>query len=123
MGSSFWRNYILNHAGFHWMPAKRMRLCLPITLLILAGCSSHPGANFLDAFFPGRLQLDPKEPVRGGVCIPQGAAPALPVTPVVPVPAGPAGPVFPGTVPTPIGGGLPPEPAPIPPPPPPPKTL
>jgi len=99
-----------------------MRRFWSICCLLLAGCSTHPCADFLDHFFPGRVRADPATPPRGGVCIPQGAplcpgAAVGPGAPGIPVPLG--APVFPGGVPptpTPLGpeGGI------IPPPPPPP---
>jgi hypothetical protein len=97
-----------------------MRRLMPILCVLLAGCSTHPCADFLDHFFPGRVYADPQTAPHGGVCIPQGAplCPGVPGTPGT-VPLGP--PVFPGTVPptpTPIppAGGLIPPPPPPPPP-------
>ncbi len=92
-----------------------MKRLLPILVLALAGCSSHPGAVFLDRVFPGRVRFDPKAPPFGGVCIPQAAPPpptAAPGIPIFPVPVGPPPPaVFPGTPPPPtVPPPLPPSP-------------
>jgi hypothetical protein len=92
-----------------------MKRVLPLLFCLLAGCSSHPCANFLDWACPGRVRLDPKAPPYGGVCIPQGAPIGLGVP--IPVTVTPPGPVIfptgpnPGAVPPPV----PPPPAPFPP--------
>ncbi len=91
-----------------------MKRLLPMLVLALAGCSSHPGADFLDRVFPGRVRFDPKTPPFGGVCIPQAAPPAptaTPGIPILPVPVGPPPAVFPGAPPPPA---VPPPPSPPP---------
>jgi len=64
----------------------------------LAGCSTAPAADFLDYFFPPRMNLGANP--SGGVCQPKVVGPAPPGTaqPVVPPPGIPAvPPVVPGT--------------------------
>ncbi len=95
--------------------------CATLLLLVLAGCSTHPVADMLDYFAPGRLGRGEVLPY-GGVCIPQGAIqPPLPTAapvvlgpetaPLMPTPAG-------GVVPPPLplpgadGAGVPPPPPP-----------
>lgn len=82
-------------------------------LLLLAGCSTAPCADFLDFCSPGRFPKDAKG-ATGGVCIPQGGpaggilgAPQ-PIAPPVAPPIGP--PPFKGN---PMPTGEPPPPAPI----------
>lgn len=104
---------------------RGMRRVLPLLCLLLAGCSTHPGADFLDHFFPGKVRSDPRQLPYGGVCLPQGAppGPGLPLVPSVPVPGVPVpgmptAPLFPGDGPP--AATLVPSTEPIPPPPPPP---
>jgi hypothetical protein len=82
-----------------------------LPLLLLAGCSTAPVADFLDLLSPGRIQIGKDNPY-GGVCIPQGGPVGGPVAPVVTVPPGPVIAVPPAPVPA-VGA----------PPPPPPPTL
>jgi hypothetical protein len=98
-----------------------VRPWLTLCCLLLAGCSTHPGADFLDYWFPGKVRGDPQTAPHGGVCLPQGGlggpgvpAPAIPIAPVSPVPIGP--PVFPGAGPAEAPPGFipPPPPAPLP---------
>ena len=74
-------------------------------LCLLAGCSTHPCADFSDRFFPGRIRPNEVTPY-GGVCIPQGPV-------VLP---GPGVPII--GAPTPFGapslGGVIPPPLPLP---------
>ena len=97
-----------------------MRRWLPWCCLVLAGCSTHPGAGFLDHVFQGKVRVNPQTPPHGGVCVPQGecgipAAPVAPIAPVTPVPVG--APIFPGAAPgispAPPGFVPPPPPAPL----------
>jgi hypothetical protein len=95
-----------------------VRRWLPLCCLLLAGCSTHPGADFLDYWFPGKVRAEPQALPHGGVCLPQGGlggpgVPATPVIPVAPVPSVPIGPpVFPGAAEAP-GFVPPPPPAPL----------
>jgi hypothetical protein len=76
-------------------------------LLVLAGCSTAPLADFLDWVSPGQV---PKGVGlrQGGVCAPQGVLPGAGN-----LPAPPPGVVVPAPVPVP-GGPAPPQPPPIP---------
>ena len=93
------------------MSRQRVRA---IFLCFLAGCSTHPVADTLDFFKPGKLGPNKVQPY-GGVAIPQG--PIVPAgIPAVSVPTAPVQ-VIPGPLPLP---GSPPTTLqpPIPPPPP-----
>lgn len=107
-----------------------MRWILPMALIALAGCSTHPIVQTRDFIFPGRLKKD-EFPPMGGVCIPQGPVglppqPVVPITdlPPAPMPGGPSSPpmgtpppaVVPPPVPLPPQSGTPNVPA-VPPPP------
>jgi hypothetical protein len=95
------------------------RICI-LLALTLSGCSTHPLADVLDNFQPGRFGKNEVQPY-GGVCIPQG--PVLPPSnlPVIvpgPISGPPAG-VIPPPVPLPsaipvptppITDGVPPPP-------------
>jgi hypothetical protein len=83
-----------------------MRRVVPLLLLLLAGCSTAPVADFLDFFFTGRPRQGDCAPF-GGVCIPQGG-PIL--APVVPAPAPAPAPPVPApapVVPAPVTPGSP----------------
>jgi len=89
-----------------------MRRHWPWLLWALAGCSTHPVADVLDYFSPGRVGTNDVPPY-GGVCIPQG-----PIQPPLPAPGpdlvpGPAPSIIPPPAPLP---GTAPAPA-VPPPP------
>ncbi len=73
-----------------------MRPIALLSMLVLTGCSTHPVADMMDFFHPGKMYPNDVEPY-GGVCIPQGAvlAPAPQVCP-------PAVPPGPGVVPPPV---------------------
>jgi len=92
-----------------------VQLAAAVTIMVLAGCSTSPCADFLDCVCPGRFPDAPKG-VVGGVCIPQGGqvGGAIGAPPGLPGQTGPFGPpgVQPLPPPAPIGS--------IPPPPPPP---
>jgi hypothetical protein len=96
------------------MPSRRVF----VLFLLLAGCSTHPCADFSDFFKPGHLYPDKVTPY-GGVCIPQGVniqgtSPSGPFGPVVPPPV----PLPPNVPPPPPTGpiSVPTFPAPSPPP-------
>lgn len=98
-----------------------MKQCWLLTLVLLAGCSTHPLADMCDFFKPGKLYPDGKTSPYGGVCRNQGpiagpgagGPPQINVGPPQPISAG--GPVIPPPVP--IGSGGQPDPnPPIPPP-------
>jgi hypothetical protein len=95
-----------------------MRTSWILFTLLLAGCSTHPIADFLDVTQPGRMYPNEVSPY-GGVCGPQGSVLAPGLTcppPVVPVPAapGPMGPpVVPPPVPLPGNAPAPPPPFPV----------
>lgn len=72
----------------------------------LAGCSTHPLVDLLDAIHPGTLGKADVQPY-GGVCISQGA-----IQPPVPMGAIPGPPGAPQPVPP--GGGVVPPPVPLP---------
>lgn len=97
-----------------------MRPSAVLLLCLLAGCSTHPVADVMDYFVPGRLSKAAVQPY-GGVCIPQGAIqPPLPGPPAVvlgpetaPLPPAPATGAVPPPLPLP-GAGVPPPPPPPP---------
>ena len=83
------------------------RLGWSLLLCLLTGCSTHPVANMLDFFCPGKMYPNQKDLVPyGGVGIPQGPilTPASAVTIGVPFPPG----VVPVPGPTPLPGNVPP---------------
>jgi hypothetical protein len=91
-----------------------MRKLTTLALVLLAGCSTAPVADFMDTFFPGKLSPGTAAPY-GGVCQPQGApiAPAAaPGVPPGPVPAVPPPPPVPGAPGAPAVV-VPPPPAPV----------
>src|ERR1700759_1815967 len=71
-------------------PMQPMRTLWPtLLLLVVAGCSTHPLADTMDALTPGHLYPDNVRTPYGGVCIPQGpgvtgTTPAIPPPPLVP---------------------------------------
>jgi hypothetical protein len=87
---------------------RRWLALLP--LLLAAGCSTAPVADFLDLVAPGRIELGAQP--YGGVCAPQGGpigGPAVPapVAPPTPPPP-PAGAVPVPVVPNPVSNPSPP---------------
>jgi hypothetical protein len=94
-----------------------MRHTALMLALLLTGCSTHPIADVMDFWRPGRMYANTVDPY-GGVCgqhgailIPGAAPPAPPCPPVPPPPS------TPGVVPPPVplpgspGGPVPPPPA------------
>ncbi len=69
-----------------------MKPLVCVSLVFLAGCSTHPVCDVLDYFVPGKMGPNKVQPY-GGVCIPQGAitgpGPALPAVPAINVPVVP----------------------------------
>jgi len=84
-----------------------MRYISLLFVLTLGGCSTHPIADTLDFFKPGKMYPNEVEPY-GGVLVQQGSI----LAPGVPGP-----PTAPGIVPPPVplpgtpGGSVPPPPA------------
>jgi hypothetical protein len=76
-----------------------MRHTWLVLLLGLAGCSTHPVADVMDFFRPGRIYANEVQPY-GGICGPQGAVllPGVEACPTVMPPAAPVPPA-PGLVP------------------------
>lgn len=97
-----------------------------LSVLLLAGCSTHPAGDILDYFQPGKLYPDGKTIPYGGVSRNQGpvAGPGAGGPPQInvgpPQPIGGTQPVIPPPVPI-TGGGIPDPVPPIPPPVPPPR--
>jgi hypothetical protein len=84
-----------------------LQLTASAILLIVAGCSTAPVADFLDLVHPGRFPAKAKDP-HGGVCVPQGGpaggvlgGPPPGVTPNPPTPPGPG--ELPPPLPPPVG--------------------
>jgi hypothetical protein len=94
-----------------------MKRTASLLLLLLAGCSTAPCADFLDFFFPPRF--NPGATPYGGVCAPKPVGPAPPGTaqPIINPPPG-----FPAAPPGLPGPAAPAVPFPDPPPPPPPPV-
>jgi hypothetical protein len=88
--------------GFH-LVSMGLQLTLSAVLLVAAGCSTAPIADFLDLVCPGKFPANAKD-ARGGVCIPQGgpAGGVLGGPPPGAVPVPPAGPAGPGDLPAPL---------------------
>lgn len=83
-----------------------------LSLLLLAGCSTHPFCDVKDYLRPSKMRPNEVQPY-GGVCLPQGPitgpGPALPSVPPIPVPVvPPPAPLPPST------GAVPPAPPPSP---------
>ena len=98
----------------------------PLLLCLVTGCSTHPVADVMDFFKPGKIYPNEVQPY-GGVCLIQGPiqppcpAPVIgPPTPLAPTPAPAPATLPPSVVPPPVplpgssAGVVPPTPPPPP---------